>query len=1363
MFRAFIRWSWPLLLPLVSAAAPDALGPVQVARYGIPEGLSQSSVTALAQDRRGFLWVGTHDGLNRFDGHEFRVWRADREDRHALPDASIATLVAHPDGSVWCGTLGGFLTRHDPVTDRFAAVRIDGIVKVVVDRDGAVWVGSAAGLMRADAAQSTALRFDVLSQIPVTALAPSPRGGIWEGRGDGSIYWRAANELIPAQTPETRLRGRAIRALAMSERGELWAVSDGAAFARFDLDGKLLGEYEISRHDLPDQPRLRALAFDERGGVWLGGLAMGVMRFDPENGTFAVLRHRSLDPGSLSHDDVVSLLRDDAGLLWVGTLSGGLSRVRTAPTGLAHFQHEPGNPASLSHNTVTSFAHDARGAIWIGTDGGGLNRFDAASGRFERVPTSREAHAPPGHARIWSLHVDRQGGIWVGTWGGGLLYRPPNARAFHRVASVTAAAVTAFHEDGEGLWIATHRGLFRRTAGHIARVDAVPELNITAIEPGGDGTLWLATWSDGLVRFDSRRGTFERLLPLTGNASSLPHVSVRALAMQSDGSLWVGTAGGLSRLDPATKRFTHFGGIDGMPAGTVYGIEIDDDGRLWLGTNAGLVRFDSATGVARRIGPDDGAQHFEYNGGAHHRLPDGRLLFGGLHGFNLFEPRAIAPPAPPPQPQLVEILLGNRAALPKARDPDSPLEAAAVELESLTLGPRDNLLGIHFAAPLPRAPGQVRYAFRLDGFDADWRHAGPEERVAQYTNLPAGRYLFRVRAGNSDGQWSTRERTLALRVEPPWWASTQAYLFYTVAAALALLAFIQWRTRALRRRAALLEERVKERTAQLGHQTRIIEDQAQHLRQALETKERLFARVSHEFRTPLTLIMGPVEALLADERRGRTAAWLRLMRRNARRLLLLVDQLLGLARVSGEAPVQPAPLRVAPVVRGTIAAFASMAARKGVELTAGRLDDAWAGATAELLERMVTNLISNAVKYTPRGGHVQASVIDEGSMVVIVISDDGPGIAREEHETIFEPFHRVSNDGRGTGLGLALVRECAQALGGSVTLTSAPGQGATFSIRLPATPPGLRAGEATGLEVVPLSERTQLEVEAGSAESALAEERVLAPVPEAGPKLEDERSRVLIVEDDPDLRVLLLAALSASYRCETAGNGRLGIDVAIDDPPDLIVSDVLMPEVDGFELTRALKLDPRTSHVPIVLLTALGDRDSRLQGLEERADDYLVKPFDADELRLRVRNLIEARRIVGQRAARGVYDETRPIAETAAADETAHSRRERAFLERLQAAARDGHRQPDFGVHELARRVAMSERQLQRKLRALLGVSPAEYLREYRLQRAAALLRRGEPAGNVGHDVGFSSPSHFGACFKARFGVTPGDYSRHVV
>jgi signal transduction histidine kinase/DNA-binding response OmpR family regulator/streptogramin lyase len=1362
--RAFLLLlTWLLTAPVHAAPVEEA----RFARFAIQDGLSQNSVSALVQDHHGFLWVGTQDGLNRFDGYEFKVYRPDVDDPGAISDGMVTALALDGNGGLWVGTRHGGLNYYLRREERFVTYRAgpggpagNYITNLLVARDGLLWVATSEGVSRRGGGPRTD-SFETVFGRRAFGLAEGPDGAIWIGADDGTlhVYRKGTLTEVPLGAQPGRGTGVTIRTILADRPGEVWIGTHSTELIRLGGAG-IVTRYTIGPADETDPGRIRSLARDPDGGLWIGGLSTGLVYFDPARNLHITFREQPQDPHGLSHDDILSLLVDRERALWVGTLSGGLNRLLLGTTGFTHHRHQPGVAGSLSHNIVTAFARTADGAIWVGTDGGGINSLDPRTGRFGA--TRMRGGAADGLARVWALHADQYGALWAGTWGAGLNVRWPGATEFDPLATMPAQIITAIAEDANSLWVgSTDGGLARLGHGGELLAHYLPapqdphglqDRHVTSLWVDGDGSVWLGSWSSGLARLTPGDGRFIHFRHFPEAPAGVPHDRIRALARARDGTLWLGTGAGLARFDDQQERIEHFGGRHGLPPGTVYGIVEDADGRLWLSTNMGLLRYDPVRASTRVFTPAEGVQEYEFNGGAYLALPDGRALFGGINGFNIVEPQAIRPAHAPPKVVITDFLLFGRPVRPSEAVDNPGILAAASELESLRLPHRYNMLSFRFAAPLPVAPRQLRYAYRLEGFDDDWRIASAGERSAVYTNLAPGRYLLRVRAAGADDLWSEEDRVVELRILPPWWRSAPAYFAYLLALLLAITALVQWRTYALRRRTEMLRAQVRERTRRLAEQKRLIEDQARHLSQALEGKEALFARVSHEFRTPLTLIVGPIETLLADERRGRTAQWLRLMRRNARRLLALVDQLLGLSRLAGQEPLALSPQNLAAVVRGTVAAFDSLAVRKSIALSAEPVEDGWVSATPELIERIVTNLVSNAIKYTPEGGRVQVALRHDAEMLWLSVSDDGPGIPPEDQAAVFEPFHRLSESTPGSGIGLAVVRESAVALGGSVTLDSAPGEGSTFSVRLPQCPAPRR--ETGAEDESPPAAHMLLEAE------ALAEQLELARAPAPGPAatVEDTRPHILVVEDSADLRILLFAALEPNYRCSEATDGQAGIATALEAVPDLVISDVMMPGADGFEVTRTLKQDPRTSHVPVILLTALGDRASRLQGLEEHADDYLVKPFDAEELRLRVRNLLESRQILRQRAGTQVYGPDARLLETGAAQPALHGPRERQFLERLREAVASRYVDPETSVAVLAGAVAMTERQLQRKLKSLLNLTPGEYLREFRLQKAAAQLAEGVPAGVVAFDCGFSSQSHFGSCFKARFGLTPGEY-----
>ena len=1181
---------------------------------------------------------------------------------------------------------------------------------------------------------------------------------------------------------------------------------DGPELFRLDTDGRLI-ETVILPGAGSAGARIRSLRLSQDGDLWVTGLGIGLARVRPGKGVIATWKHDSGDYASLPNDDTTLLLGDRSGGLWVGTRSHGLSRMQIEPERFLHFRHRADDPRTIANNMVTAFAErrdDHR--LWVGQDGGGLDLLDFDSGavaHFEHDPGDSSSLSSD---RVWALHEDQAGRLWIGTWFGGLNVMEPGGDAFRHVPLPPVAGnpvpgiVLSIAESADGtLWFGTtSHGLLRLNPG-----DSRPD-RVSVSDPAGPsgsdkvndvlvdrrGRVWFGTWDSGLKRLDPESGgiaQFRRAADGTG----LPHDTVPALAETADGAIWAGTLGGLARVDPETSAVTAFGVDSGLPPGTIYAIVPDGDA-LWVSSNRGLARFVPGTRAAMRFGPDDGVQGYEFNGRAALRTRDGRILFGGTQGFNAFYPDAIPHNPFPPQIALTRIAVQDRPL-------SLPGRTASTPLAPLALSHDQNRISFEFAGLHFSSPESLRYAYRLTGLQPEWIETDAARRIASYANLPPGDYRFEVRAANNDGVWSKQDAAFAFTVAAPWWATGPAYAAYALSLLLAILALIQWRTLFLRQRAALLRRKVREGTRQIAAQKRTIEQQAANLQSLLDTKQKLFARVSHEFRTPLTLILGPVERLLARAH-GQDAESLTLVKRNAGRLLRLVEQLLDLARLSGERPLHRERVSLDALLTMQVAAFASLAEQKQIDLRLEIEASASVEAAPEVLEAACSNLIANALKFTPAGGEVDVVLGQQDNRALLRIGDSGPGVPAGMETRIFEPFERIGNTLPGTGIGLALVRESVQALGGEIRVGRAALGGAEFTVTLPlcsadATPGSASVSPSTSAaipatESVPGRAReVPALVRAGRQDDEPAPQprpaspigSPLATTKPAGavaagtgaddipladeptrPAADDTRPRVLVIEDHADLRLFIGDCLADDFLCTLVADGETGIARAIEDIPDLVLSDVMLPGIDGFELTRTLRQDERSCHIPIVLLTAREDRESLFRGLSEMADEYLTKPFDAEELKLRLHNLIEVRQILQRQAAaawRAAKTAARPGIEAATPAPTGYGPKDQAFLHKLERALLKHYGDPGFGVRELAGIMAMSDRQLLRKLRALLDTTPAEHLRDYRLQQAAAMLAAGRPAGIAAQDCGFATQAHFGQCFKARFGVTPGDYA----
>ncbi len=908
----------------------------------------------------------------------------------------------------------------------------------------------------------------------------------------------------------------------------------------------------------------------------------------------------------------------------------------------------------------------------------------------------------------------------------------------------------------------------------------------SAIHQDSNGIFWLGT-KEGLWRLDPATGTLKNYRNDSKNPSSLSHntvLSICADPAQPDRRLWVGTqGGGLNLFDCATEAFTSFTEKDGLPNNVIYAILSDGAGHLWLSTNQGLSRLDPRTRTFKNYYVNDGLQDNEFNACAYFKSSSGALFFGGINGFNAFYPEDIQDNPHAPPVVLTGFQIFNKPA--SFRAPDSPLKMPISETKELTLRYDQKVFSFEFAALDYTDPAKNQYAYKMENFDADWQPVS-KRRNATYTNLDPGKYVFRVKASNNDGVWSEEGLALAITITPPLWRTWWALGFYLIAGAGGLIGFVQRREHALKARTNELEAAVAERTALVRTQNERLAAQAHKLQEADQLKSSFFANLSHEFRTPLTLILGPVEQELEKAPGEVSRRNLRLIKGNARRLLRLINQLLDLSRLEGgKMPLQAAPQDLVGLLKGITMSFASLAERKQIALKfVAREAEVIAYLDQDKVEKIFYNLLSNAFKFTPEGGSVEVAmasseapgaVSDErvaqddthalpkkppGNYVEITVRDTGIGIPADRLPFIFDRFYQVDSSStreyEGTGIGLALVKELVELHRGQIGVMSSSGQGAAFTVRLPLgkehlQPQEIMANVVTAKRVSNENEDA-LETHAFSADEDEPSEE-LAAKPPTVPQSSEE-AIVLVVEDHADFRNFIRNHLEPAYKVIEAAQGEDGWEAAVTNIPDLIISDVMMPKMSGYDLCARLKRDERTSHIPVILLTAKAGAADKIAGLQTGADDYLPKPFDAMELQVRIKNLIESRRALRERFKQTVLLKPSEL-NVHSADEV--------FLKKVLAVVEKHLDKEDLTVDQVADGVGMSRAQLNRKLRAITNQSVMEFVQSIRLQRAADLLRKKVGTiAEIAFMVGFGDPSYFTKSFRKQFGKTPSEFIAQI-
>jgi len=1425
------------------------------------QGLSNSDITCFAQDNDGFFWIGTQDGLNRYDGHQVTVYRHSPVDSTSLADNSISCLYVDRQGRLWVGTENNGLSRYRKELDRFEnfphlpedpqSLSYHYVTSITETSEGQLWVGTLRGL---NAWQPTTQDFErffsqssyVMAGSTLDSLVAELDTASWKSLATlreqkftdwpdlaiaakatmDPVVWNGIAEVVRAKVVRD-FDGAYIRRLVADVRGGLWIgyEREGLAYFvpgegvkkhyRYDpedstslshdevyslcLDGPWLwvgtrggglNRLAVSRETFERYPypplagHIKEVLRDEDGIIWAGD-DLGLTRYDARSNRFTRYQHHPDLPNSLSASLVNALYQDQQANLWVGCLQGGVN-LHVPHQPFHSMQPLPGNPFSLTKGQVTALLHDSQGRLWVGYYQTGIDVFSADRKSRRHIPFVEGVNQGLGEGTVFRIFEDRQGHIWIGTYRGGLQRYQEEAESFISYRydpddpdGISGNDVRDIAEDAQGrLWLAIHGGgvcsfdprteLFEhwRSAHHpnqrsladdwvfCLEVDRQGQVVVGSVQ----GVSWLNP-QDGTTRDYNQAN------------SSLAHNRVRSMAFDGRGRLWVGTENGLSRWQPEQEIFTNYGAEQGLPNSFIDGIIEDPLGKLWLSTNDGLVRLHPDEGAFEHYTKRDGLQGPEFFPGAYTRSEDGTLYFGGQQGVTWLTPSEIIPNRFLPPVHLTDFKLFNAPVT--IGTPGSPLQQHVSETQRITLEYNQNFVGFEFVALNLVRPEKNRYAYRLEGLEELWNPAG-NRHEASYTNLSPGKYTFRVRGANNDGLWNPEEASVELVIRPPWWRSPWAYGVYVLFSLLGLSGF---------RQLSLNRERLKNSLA-------LAKVEAEKERELDRMKLKFFANVSHEFRTPLTLLIGPLEKLLAEASPGLAAKkkvalppsdrrkLLRLMERNGQRLLRLINQLLDLTELeAGFMALRVSEGHIQEFSKTILEAFEYRATHKHITAEFSAFPSrksAWFD--ADKLEKILYNLLSNAFKFTPEGGTIRLSlsqstvapghtipvrIAPQGSdgqrFVCLVLEDSGPGIPEEERAKVFDRFYQVSQTAYknpGTGIGLALTRELVERHYGDISINSSPGNGTRITVWLPVSKQRYTEEEITQ-EQLDLAPRMQNIQSMNRQEDESAEwEQPMVDMPEG-----EDLPTLLVVEDNPDIREFIRLECQDNYRVIEARDGEEGLAVALAQVPDVVISDVMMPKLDGLELCKLMKADHRTSHIPMILLTARSSEQYTLQGLATGADDYITKPFSVPVLKARMQNLLDTRKRLqfyySQAQPKEPVNAPAPAREGVSGAEEAFLAKARSYIEEHLADA-------DLNPDNLAQALLMSRAQLYKKLKALTGLSVSIFVRHVRLAKALILLQEDEerPVGEVGYFVGFSDPGYFTKCFKERYGMAPSEARR---
>lgn len=1376
-----------LIVVLVTSLPIHAqIGQPRFRHLTVDDGLSQNAVFAILQDKKGFMWIGTKDGLNRFDGYDFTVFRYDPFDTTSLSGNHVTALYEDSHGYIWVGTVDGGVNRYNRGTETFqrfthitrnATNEISyGITAIAEDASGNVWIGTAGnGLFKlTHDVRENHSAWDIThifhhSDIPgslsdniVDDLHVDSNGDLWVGTRnrldkllDEKYGENFKQYIIYVKNPDAPVthQDSSITAIHEGEDDILW-LGTMSGLTRFNrIDGSYTHyphEYEIFRYGWG---RISEITEDEFGRLWLATPGV-LMRFDIESRSYDYFRHDPFNVQSMSFNGVSSIHRDRAGVLWFGTPGYGVNLLDPKAHRFQILQRPAAMTSRIAGFSVRSILEDADDFVWVSTDV--LYRWDRKTGELTSFETTSDRPDDFGNTGVWAMIQSRKSGDQYFATFQGLFRREYQTGRIYQYTydssdpdGLPQKEVFGVYEDNEGnIWIATRNyfskledvdsGRFRsfqynqRTTGGLIRPQIYQEAT---------GRFWLGT-DDGLLLFDPATGIIKEYRNDPGQPSSLSDNSIRSICPDPDDPetiLWLGTSdGGLNRFDIESEHFRSFTEKDGLPNNVVYGVLSDESGYLWLSTNKGLSRFNRKTETFKNYDISDGLQSSEFNTGAFYKSESGEMFFGGIHGLNYFYPGDITDNPYHPNVIITGLKILNRTVSHK--DENSVLQKPIPETQVVTLPQSDNIISFQFAALDFSAPGKNLYEYKLEGFHKDWIYSGTQ-RTATFTNLNPGTYTFRVRGSNNDGVWSHREASIVLVIDPPFWQTWWAYILYAVGAILVLYLF----------------RRYEMHRITLRNQLRIEHVRRDKMTEMDSLKTRFFANISHELRTPLTLILGPAEQLSSELENEQSRHKSQLIYSNAQRLLRLINQLLDISRLeSGSMKLHAGLYDMVPFLKGITMSFSAYAERKRIDLNFTTTENRIAlYFDHDKAEKIFINLISNAIKYTPTGGSVSIAVSKErssaGSKVNISISDTGIGIPSDQLVFVFDRFYQVNGSGsheqEGTGIGLALVKELVDLHHGSVSVASEMGTGSVFTVKLP-----LGMEHLSPDDILDRDKQILDDIPRPAHESIYLDDDFIEDENGTDVQDDDNEIMILIVEDNPDLRVYIKEQLKNRYRIIEAANGTEGFSAASDSIPDLIISDVMMPKMDGYEFCKKIKNDQRTSHIPVILLTARAGEKDKYTGLKTGADEYLTKPFSSEELILRIENLIESRRRLREKYSTNVAIKPTDIAVTPV---------DKKFLEHVLTVI-DAHiNDSGFSVEIFAKLVNMSQSQMHRKLKAVTNMSANQFIRSIRMQRALDLLKKN--AGNiaeVAYMVGYEDPGYFTRTFKNYFQYLPSEVKR---